>query len=56
MLIVPPAELIDGWSIVAGAALAVMVAVDVAVMLLLAVSVIDPPAVFGVALWAACAA
>ena len=33
-----------------------MIALDVAVMVLLAVSVMLPPAVFGVALWAACAA
>ena len=38
----------------AGAALAVKVAVDVAVMLLLATKVMVPPAVFGVAV-AACA-
>lgn len=35
--------------------MAVMVAVLVAVTLLLATKVIVPPAVFGVALWAACA-
>ena len=40
----------------AGDALAVMVAVEVAVTLLLAVKVIVPPAVFGVALCAACVA
>ena len=45
-----------GLSTVAGAALAVMVAVLVAVTLLLATKVIVPPAVLGLAVAAACVA